>query len=236
MKTLQVKGRAIWAKYLIHGDTSGLTPLMRKDADEWMAAIRETNPDAKFVAVTAVSKPVSAKFNGPARPYGKSTKVATYKVRLSAPDKSVKSVTAALEAAGKGKLAKQIRGTLFSEPADLYDAALDFAHHKGAAGDSPAFADAVAEFVTRARSDDITKNLTMKMIRREFPKAFPARAAAADGTWGHTADGKVFIPEHQFPKVPKGFTTKPLRGYRHTLAVFDNNGDCVGWKEDEERS
>jgi hypothetical protein len=53
------------------------------------------------------------------------------------------------------------------------------------------------------------------------------------GTWAYTADSQVFVPERNFhyTKIPNGWRTVGLRGYKFVRGVFDLEGECQGWVE-----
>lgn len=48
------------------------------------------------------------------------------------------------------------------------------------------------------------------------------------GTFAHTADRGIFIPEVQFDSLPPGAIAEPLRGCKFSRAVM-LYGKCVGW-------
>lgn len=48
------------------------------------------------------------------------------------------------------------------------------------------------------------------------------------GTWAHTVRDYIFVPERRYIQLNINQTAEALRGYAHTLAVFEN-GWCVGW-------
>lgn len=67
---------------------------------------------------------------------------------------------------------------------------------------------------------------------REFVAGLREKNARSDkGTWAYTADGQVFVPEKKIIHLEPGMTIKSLRGYRHSKAVFDREGRCIGWFE-----
>lgn len=39
----------------------------------------------------------------------------------------------------------------------------------------------------------------------------------------------MFVPDHQYFHVFAGATTKPLRGFRGILALYDSATKCIGW-------
>jgi hypothetical protein len=49
------------------------------------------------------------------------------------------------------------------------------------------------------------------------------------GTFAHTADREVFVPEVKITRDDPRFTLLPLRGYSGHLAVFDADDRCIGW-------
>jgi hypothetical protein len=49
------------------------------------------------------------------------------------------------------------------------------------------------------------------------------------GDWAHTAHQRIYIPDNELKKVKSTYTLVPTRGYASSLAVFNNNGSCIGW-------
>jgi hypothetical protein len=48
-------------------------------------------------------------------------------------------------------------------------------------------------------------------------------------TIAYTDKGSIMIPDKEIIKDCHGYTYEALRGYAHTLAVFDSDNKCIGW-------
>jgi hypothetical protein len=85
--------------------------------------------------------------------------------------------------------------------------------------------------VENKHSTEQAANMTPDRRSRMMSEGHMRRntAQTGKGTWAYTEEGRVFVPEKQFNKLPPGFHVVPLRGYAHTWAVMRDDDSCDGW-------